>query len=385
MKTRFQAVSSLTVEGRTGSAPLLTPHATEVVPTLDCSIPKGKNVVWCASFLAGWKSLAEKMAEEPLSLAGAERTVASLNNAPDPRAFIPEAALYATAGWKQRGIIEQIHSELAQKFPHKQPPAFPGAAPDSFVAYAYLEANVKFSLPYFQSGEPLAFIDSAGKSTPVCSFGIRPEDEFSYKRLRGQARLLFRKGLDFEHVHNMEFAIDLCRYSSPSQIVVARIPSEPTLAAAIARVKNECAASETRKENQPRHAPYLRSIGPSDVLLVPDLLWQLSHHFSELEGGRFLNSKLPGQRLDIAQQDILFRLDRSGADLKSESQFVSFGGSSHFLFDRPFLIYMCQRGSKEPYFALWIDNAELLTKWPVQDSPHCRKAWWNPFKVRHSC
>ncbi len=28
---------------------------------------------------------------------------------------------------------------------------------------------------------------------------------------------------------------------------------------------------------------------------------------------------------------------------------------------------MSQRGLKTPYFALWIDNAELLTKWPAQD------------------
>ena len=66
----------------------------------------------------------------------------------------------------------------------------------------------------------------------------------------------------------------------------------------------------------------------------------------------------------MAQQDILFRLDRSGAELKSEAKMYALGGATHFVVDRPFLIYMCQRGAKTPYFALWVDNAELLNRWP---------------------
>jgi hypothetical protein len=30
---------------------------------------------------------------------------------------------------------------------------------------------------------------------------------------------------------------------------------------------------------------------------------------------------------------------------------------------RPFLVYMKNRETNTPYFALWVDNAELLDKW----------------------
>jgi hypothetical protein len=345
-------------------------EATEVVATLETPIPKGKNAVWCASFLAAWKTLAEQTAPEPPALAGSGGLCASLNNALDPRPAIPPAALYVASGWIQHGIIEQIQRELAQKFPSKQPPTFPGAIPDPFIVYSYLEANVKFSLPYFENRRALEFTDSAGRKTKITSFGIRPEDDFAYHRLRAQPRILFHKALFLKGGEkDWEFAIDLCADSKPSQIVVARINREPTLAAAIARVERDAIDVEKRERDNPPHilkSPF--EIGVSDVLLVPNLLWQLSHHFSDVEGKGFINTRFKGRPLTVAQQDITFRLDRSGAELQSESKMVVMCGPGEYIVDRPFLIYMIQRGSKIPYFALWIDNAELLSKWPNRGS-----------------
>ena len=335
------------------------PQATAVVATLDTPIPPGKSAIWCASFLAAWKSLAQDLAKEPVALNEPSGLVDSLNGAPDPRPTIPPSALYVATGWNDKGIVAQIQKEVVRKFPATEPPTFPGILPDSFVAYSCLEAGVKFSLPYCQNRQPLPFTDSQGRQTPITAFGIREEDHDAYDRLRAQSRVLFRTGE--EHERNLEFAIDLCSKSQPSQIVVARIKREPTLAAAIARVNRE--TLEMDRRSNPGNPEYLRKVGPTDVLLVPDLFWQLSHHFAELEGKRFTNAKLKGQRLDVAQQDILFRLNRSGAELKSKAEMYATGITTHFTLDRPFLIYMCQRGAKTPYFALWVDNAELLNKW----------------------
>ena len=41
---------------------------TEVVPTLNTSVEKGKNAVWCASFLAAWKSMIDEVAKGDISL-----------------------------------------------------------------------------------------------------------------------------------------------------------------------------------------------------------------------------------------------------------------------------------------------------------------------------
>jgi len=291
--------------------------ATEVVPTLQAPVRSGHNVVWCVSFLAAWKTLAAEIAKEDIAMEGSPELAALLNRAADPRPHIPKGALYVATGWKQQGVVEKIHSDLRRAFPEKATPTFPDVTEDSFVVYSYLEAKVRFSVSFFQSHKPLVFTDSHGRKTNVTSFGIRPEDEYAYNKLRAQPRILFRKGEP--KGKDLEFALDLCGQSSPSQIVVARIKQEPTLAAALARVEREQAELTNVKENDAEYASYLEKIGPNDVLLVPDLFWQISHRFSEVEGKAFANPKLKGQRLDIAQQDILFRLDRSGAALKSES------------------------------------------------------------------
>jgi hypothetical protein len=269
--------------------------------------------------------------------------------------------LYVATGWKSQGVVDRISKELKVAFPGKQPPTFPGIAQDSFVAYSYLEASVKFTLPYFQNGNPLEFTDSSGRKTKVTSFGIRPVDEYAYYQLRSQPRILFRKGGRPDA--DLEFAVDLCEDSSPSQIVVARIKREPTLRAALQRVEKEANMLQELKKQDPNYARNWGGVGPNDVLLVPDFFWQISHRFSELEGIAFLNPKLKGQRLDVAQQDILFRLDRSGAELKLESRMYCMPVPTHFVLDRPFLIFMRKRGATEPYFAMWIDNGELLTPW----------------------
>jgi hypothetical protein len=32
------------------------------------------------------------------------------------------------------------------------------------------------------------------------------------------------------------------------------------------------------------------------------------------------------------------------------------------VFDRPFLVYMQKRGAEQPFFVMWVDNAELLVR-----------------------
>lgn len=337
-------------------------ESTVVVPTLNTEIASGQNAVWCSSFLTAWKSLSTNIAKADILLEGPPQTAVVLNKADDPTPHNPEGSTYVAAGWNNKGVLDKIREELKLRFPGKAIPTFPGIASDSFVAYSYLEANVKFHLPYFQNRKPLEFTDSKGRKTKISSFGIRPEDDNAYDMLRSQPRILFQKGGLFEKTE-LEFAIDLCAASFPNQIVLARIKRESSLAKALERIDKELGEIEKLKRKTPDYARTLGKIGPNDVLLVPDLFWQLSHRFSEIEGKAFLNPELKGRRLDVAQQDILFRLDRSGAELKSESKMYCKSISTHLVMDRPFLIFMKKRGATKPYFAMWVDNAELLTPW----------------------
>lgn len=327
-------------------------QVTEVVPTLGTPIPEGKNAVWCASFLSAWKTLEADLAKEPIALADNPQIARALNKAVDPRPHIPTESLYTAAGLNQKGITGQIRKDLSQKFPHYATPAFPGIMPDSFVAYAYLEANAKFSKPYFQNREPLEFTDTAGKVTKLNSFGIRPEDDYAYHKLRGQPEILFETR---NKKHQLtEFIVDLDRTSQPNQIILAVIDPKPTLMEMLATATDMIEKAPEKKYN---------GLGPRDVLFVPDMVWRITHRFAGLEGQEFTNAELKGQRIDVARQDIQFRLNRSGAELRSESKMYCKPMPTYYVFDRPFLLYMKKRDAEMPYFVMWVENAELLNRW----------------------
>lgn len=328
-------------------------QSTEVVATLDAPIPANKNAIWCASFLAAWKALESDLAKEPVALQGSPAVAEALNKAADPRPHIPEESLYVAAGWNQEGITDQIIGDLAEKFPDKEPPTFPRIEPNSFVAYGYIEANAKFSLPYLQNREPLVFTDSMGGKTKLHSFGIRSEDSDTYFKLREQPAILFA-ARDKEY-RLTECVVDLDRTSQPNQIVLGLIEPKPTLAEMLENVEGMIERSKHKEHN---------ALSSNDVLLVPNMKWRIGHHFGELEGQQFTNANLQGKRIDVAQQDIQFRLDRNGAELKSEAKiYYESCPPLSLIFDRPFLLYMKKRGAEMPYFVMWVENAELLNKW----------------------
>lgn len=285
-----------------------------------------------------------------MRLAGAGDLCKQLNRASDPREQSPEGCLYAAAGSSHSGIVHRIEREVGRLFPTKEPPTFPGLGEDSVVAYSYLEANVRFRIPYFQNKEPLLFTDSGGTMTRLNSFGIRPEDDYAYYALRQQPAILYE--IRDRGYQLTECAIDLDRTSQPSQIVLALVKPRRTLAGLLTAVEKKVVAAGRQEVR--------KGLGPNDVLLVPEVSWQVTQRFAELEGREFLDPPLRGQRMDVAQQDILFRLDRGGAELKSETKLYALPVPTFYVFDRPFLIYMRKRGESDPYFVAWVDNADLL-------------------------
>lgn len=335
---------------------------TQIVPTLDTPIEPGKNVVWCATFLAGWKQLQQNVVNGPVQVTGANDVCTRLNAAEDPSTYLPPETYYANAGTEDKGILQTIEKDMAERFPNHQVPAFEDIIPGSFVTYSYLEARVPFTIPYFDNREPLTFTDGSGATANVRSFGLRKEDGDRYGALREQARLLMAEwpesvGLAPSDQPPSFFAVDLCGDSEPCQIVVACVERGDTLADTLAMLN-------TKIDAYSKEHGSARSLGGNDIVLVPDMFWRFIHHFAELEGRQIESTPIQGQVISVALQDIQFRLDRSGAELSSEAhQYWASAGLGHYICDRPFLLYIKQRGSKIPFFVMWVDNAELLQAW----------------------
>lgn len=95
--------------------------------------------------------------------------------------------------------------------------------------------------------------------------------------------------------------------------------------------------------------------------MVPRIAFNL---IQELEGKDklLLNKGLEGYWIETALQTIEFRLERTGATLESHAVIPAAAIPGEYAFDGPFLIHMKKRGTSQPFFAMWVDNAKLLSR-----------------------
>jgi hypothetical protein len=327
---------------------------TLVVLTLDSPCPPGRNVVWCSSFQLAWNELKENVVGEPLEVVGAEDVAARLNAAPQSSLDLTPESFYAAAGWTKDGIVDKVKHDMAVKFPSRVLPDL-DAYGEGLLAYSYLKANVAFKHPFRQLVEGLTFTDSGGIKMQVAGFGLWEAHRLRYRDIREQVDVLYSQEEDREHPWELgEYALDLCKYSEPYQVVVARVERKGTLGDTLAYVGRQVEEFRRRADY-----PMVRKLQEHDEVRVPQMFWKVNQRFHELIGRTVGNVGLP---IVEAMQTIEFRLDRYGVALESASMTMIAAIPRRFLFDRPFLVYMQKRGAERPFFVMWLDNAELLTR-----------------------
>ncbi|MBN1361659.1 MAG: hypothetical protein JW993_13765 [Sedimentisphaerales bacterium] len=333
-------------------------EGTVIVPTLDTPRPDGVNVVWCSSFQLAWDAVRDTVIGAPVEVVGAEEVAARLNAGRASGAALEPGSYYAMAGRFKDGVIERIETDMATKFPKQRVPNFRPYAtvPDGILAYAYLTAGVSFTRPFPQLRGGLAFTDGRGVKTTVGGFGLRSIHQSRHRNVREQVDVLYAGWPDPNHaiIDVMNFAVDLCKHSEPYQVVVAVVEPGPSLAATLERLERQITSFR-----QGANYEHERVFGDYDDLEVPETFWDITHRFEELIGQVVANAA-PAMPIVEAMQQIRFRLDRSGAILESSSGLIALAMSRRFLCNRPFLIYMRKRGADQPFFVMWVDNAELL-------------------------
>jgi hypothetical protein len=255
---------------------------------------------------------------------------------------------FAMAGYVESGVVEKIQSRMAAQFPEVPTPEFDVEDPDLVaVMYAYLAASVKFTTPFYENDGRFLFDGVA-----VTSFGISSRNDNVRDEVLEQVEVLYYSSGD-SWSSDDEFIIDPCRNTKPYQVILARIAPKATLAETLADLNAKL------REDQGS------GLYEGEPFLVPNLHWQVSHRFAELEDKLLGNEGHTHRWLEALQQIIEFRLDRSGAELRSQAKgkmCESAMGEREFVFNRPFLIVMKKRGSEEPFFVMWVANAELLCK-----------------------
>ena len=342
---------------------------TAVVATLNCPLPEHKNVIWCGTFQIAWDRFKNDIIEEPVDLIGVQELDDRLNRGEFSPDNLEAESFYSIAGFVKDGIIEQIQKEMARRFPSEPAPVFDErykTLPEVSVAYAFLSVDAGFKYPFYTRNRKFTFLDSQGNHTDVTSFCDHAEvSDPNIKNVREQVEILH--SIYAQPGDAANFSLDLCRHTDPYQVVLARVPRRDTLGEMLSDVRKYIADFK-----QYPHYDVLRNLRPIDSLIVPDVLYKLTHHFKELEGKNLANPKWRERDYFIfeARQMVHFSLSRTGVILKSEAVIGGAGGMPlrieeprRFHFDRPFLIYVKKRGADySPFFVMWVDNAELMEK-----------------------
>lgn len=333
------------------------------VPTLDSPLQKGSNSAWCATFQMAWDELKADI-NEPVQVLGAEEIANRLNQATFRRTDIEKKHYYATFGSVQDGILAQIQETLRARFNTRS------ELPNEYllnlarydqvlVAYSYLNVDVPFKHHFFKSERPLTFRSFRAKKRDVSCFGPSPPPGHDGKPdLYEQIEVLYYDEAARET--DSEFAVDLCKHTSPYQVVLARTKFKPCFEDMLARTKDKMEEFQNRTDYA-----FDRQFKSHDRLSVPDIAFKLTRHFTELEGKTLLNEKYKGWALEEAVQMIDFTLSRTGVALRSEARIASARSRPpeprRFIFDRPFLIFIQKRApNSQPFYAKWISDASLM-------------------------
>jgi len=180
---------------------------------------------------------------------------------------------------------------------------------------------------------------------------------YRYKKMREQVEVLYfreDRSTSNRNLQKNEFAVDLCKHSQPYQVVVAVVELKDSLAQTLDYTRRKIADFRLTKSYE-----RTSSLDDTDILIVPEMFWVIEHRFTELIGKTVQNAD-PSMPIVEAKQGITFRLDRYGAMLESEATIAVSAIPRYFHFNRPFLVYMKKRGREQPFFVMWVDNAELL-------------------------
>jgi len=337
---------------------LLTADAAElrrtvVTPVLETPLAGGKNVLWCGSFQLAWNEACTLVGED-LQFVDEHSTVSLLNQKTFTEGDLDAESYVAVADFVRNDVFGQIERQLEDKFVGRATPRLiPSRAltprPQDIVAYAYLFKHLEFGVPFERIEQPIVFGDRN-----VACFGIGEEYKHEHDRMRSQLAILDYRDHD-------DFVIELRTTSDDDRLILAKIQPAAALGATVTAVQQRAAAA------QPTSPEF------DDVLKAPKFNFDVTRRYRELEGKRLLvNNPQVADDLQIlsAVQNVRFQFDEQGVRLRSESH-IAIGCAAQprppeerrmMVFDKPFLVMLQRRDSDTPYFALWVDNPELLVK-----------------------
>jgi hypothetical protein len=333
----------------------------EIAAVMDYELSANTNVAYAAAFPIAWNTLIKKVTKVKPQFSSDIPLANKLNEQKTGAQDISADAYFAAAGFKKDGIEQRVKSGMKKKF---------GAAPindiflqrpDDILAYAYMDKNLSFGNK-FDTNKDFIFTSGNGSKTNIEAFGTEGAN--------GAGKDILVRMITVNHYTPESFVITLkskIKYNCHNfddrefcdlkdgndEIIFAMIPRENTLSATVNKALSLRAEQNIMEDE--------------DELLIPKLDFDVTQEFKELSNVSIINFK--NYSISKALETIIFMLDEDGVRVKAEAK-VDFTLGMHFpekkprkiYFNKPFLVMLKEKNAVNPYFALWVDNADIMKR-----------------------
>lgn len=322
---------------------------TQITARLNEPIIQDQNLIYCATVNLTWNELSDFMKGQ-ISFKEPNAIVDFLNRRTFTKANLDNNSYLAYAALIKEGILDRIQKDLKEKFNEisrvdLNPNNY---SPTDILAYSFLMKNLVFEKKF----EKLD-IDFMGKK--VKAFGIKKVRRDTEHKLKNQVYIN-------RYVDNDNFTIFI-KSEGHDIIGLVKTSQVPTTMDEIIRL------------SIPKHGEPEYRLKTDESLIIPKLELDLEHHFKEMIGQTiFVNAEASEYFIADAIQFIKFLLNEEGAKLRSEMAITARKCASfqpeiqrQFIFDKPFLIYLKEEQSDEPYFVMWVANTETMKTVEAKD------------------
>lgn len=322
---------------------------TLVTPHMEVPIPADQNVVYCSTFQIAWSRLKEDIIKEDIRVKRPVAIVPYLDKSLSTEADISAGDYLALAGFVKDDIIGNINRGLKDEFGFDAM-LVDGTRfkdPTTIVAFSFLNKNLDFEHSFEEYKQPMAFYTDEGRES-IEGFGVyKYSSKPEHQKIKEQVEVL-------DYVSYRDFIIRLNSKATDDEIILAKVVPGATLLDTFKNVQARVAAGKPK------------FLGKNDILQIPKFDLAMSHSYSSLLGVHLANKGFEGYFFAEAAQRLNFRLDESGAKVKSDAIIVLKKGSvidfRVLMLNSSFLLYIKKKDGRYPYLMMWIDNAELLVK-----------------------
>jgi hypothetical protein len=300
---------------------------TEFLPTLENTLSKDKNAVYCVTLLYAWQKVRDTLQttfEIPTKLKETQKDLFLLNASTSFQDVLEKNEYTVKATIKGNTI--KTESEFEKSLPFE------------------------YELESFKN--ELVF-----EGVKVASFGVFGGDEEAKKVIE----ILYYENDD-------EFILKLNSEDRLHEVILFKTQSTfETFAQMNTKVQENIDATKNEREKGRK-----LSLANRDEVVIPKFDFDIENNFTTIEGNK-IRSVSPKQNYIIktAWQRIAFMIDEKGAKAESNAKVIlkTTGIGKKYTakpksmrFDKPFFILLKKTNSKNAYFTLLANNAELMVK-----------------------